>query len=506
MGKGKCRRFLALSLFVPMRLSEPEFCFFSAGAGKACMTGEILRAFLGNIALDRTGLLYIIKGKIILSAKSGVFLPLFFVYLNHIQQTKLMSNSSEILAILEYMEKEKQISRADMIESISAAIRNAAAKGAQAGYNLKIDINPKSGALKSWALLEVTDSVADPATQIHIDKAKLYLENPKIGDIVEREIDLSALGRIAAKNVYQSIIQKVRQFEKDRIYDDFKDVVGDIVTGTVRRREKGALIVDLGKAEAILPKREAIPGEDYAPGERIRCLLLNIDASPRGPEIILSRASYKFVQRLFQLEVSEMVEGIVKISALAREPGYRTKIAVSSTDPRVDPVGACVGAGGSRVKSIVRELNGEKIDVIKYFEDPKELLVECIKPAVAKNIRMDAAAKRITFEVAEEDLSVVIGKKGSNAKLTSRLLGWKLDIAKEAVQGVDLEMRLQQAAGSLAQILPNLSEHQAAVLANSGINSIDAFEGAEPEDLVEMGFSEDEAKDLLAKVAEVKNS
>ncbi len=416
-----------------------------------------------------------------------------------------MSNSSEILAILEYMEKEKQIKREDMIESIAAAIRNAAGKGAQAGYNLKIEINPKNGALKSWALLEVTDSVADPMMQIHIDKAKLYLAEPKVGDIVEREIDLSNLGRIAAKNVYQSIIQKVRQFEKERIFDDYKDTVGDIVTGTVRRREKGAVIVDLGKAEALLPKRESIPGEDYAPGERIRCLLLEIDNSPRGPEIILSRASYKFVHRLFQLEVTEMAEGTVKINALAREPGYRTKIAVSSTDPRIDPVGACVGAGGSRVKSIVRELGGEKIDVIKYFEDPKELLIECIKPAVARNIQIDAAQKRITFEVAEEDLSVVIGKRGSNAKLTSRLLGWKLDIAKEMTEEVNLSQKLQQAAGSLAQVLPNLTEHQAAILANNGINSLEVFEGVEVSDLVEMGFSEAEAQDLVGQVEAVRN-
>ncbi len=414
-----------------------------------------------------------------------------------------MSNSSEILAILEYMEKEKQIKREDMIESIAGAIRNAASKGAQAGYNLKIEINPKNGALKSWSLLEVTDSVADPATQIHVDKAKIYLENPKVGDVVEREIDLSNLGRIAAKNVYQSIIQKVRQFEKERIFDDYKDVVGDIVTGTVRRREKGALIVDLGKAEALLPKRESIPSEDYAPGERIRCLLLEIDNSPRGPEIILSRASYKFVQRLFQLEVTEMAENIVKIDAMAREPGYRTKIAVSSTDPHIDPVGACVGAGGSRVKGIVRELGGEKIDVIKYFADPKELLIECIKPAVAKNIQVDYQEKKMYFEVAEEDLSVVIGKRGSNAKLTSRLLGWKLDIAKETVEEVNLSARVQNAASGLANILPSLTENQAVILANNGINSAEAFEGVEDSDLIEMGFTESEAQEILEKIRSI---
>lgn len=415
-----------------------------------------------------------------------------------------MSNSSEILAILEYMEKEKQISRADMIESISSAIRNAASKGAQAGYNLKIEINPKTGALKSWALLTVTDSVADPATEIHIDKAKLYLDNPHIGDVVEREIDLSNLGRIAAKNVYQSIIQKVRQFEKDRIFDEYKGDVGNIVTGVVRSREKGTTIVDLGKAEALLPRRESVPGEDYAQGERIRCLLLEIETTPRGPEIILSRASYKFVKKLFELEVSEIADGSVKIEAMAREPGYRTKIAVSSSDSRIDPVGACVGAGGSRVKSIVRELGGEKIDVIKFSPNPQTLLEECIKPAVAKNVKVDARERKISFEVSEPDLSIVIGKRGSNAKLTSRLLGWKLEIAKEESGEVGIREKVAQAAGSLGQILPNLTEQQAAILANNGINSSDAFEGVELSDLVGMGFSEDEAASILAQIGEYR--
>ena len=415
-----------------------------------------------------------------------------------------MSNSSEILAILEYMEKEKQISRADMIESISSAIRNAASKGAQAGYNLKIEINPKTGALKSWALLTVTDSVADPATEIHIDKAKLYLDNPHIGDVVEREIDLSNLGRIAAKNVYQSIIQKVRQFEKDRIFDEYKGDVGNIVTGVVRRREKGTTIVDLGKAEALLPRRESVPGEDYALGERIRCLLLQIATTPRGPEIILSRARYKFVKKLFELEVSEIADGSVKIEAMAREPGYRTKIAVSSSDSRIDPVGACVGAGGSRVKSIVRELGGEKIDVIKFSPNPQTLLEECIKPAVAKNVKVDARERKISFEVSEPDLSIVIGKRGSNAKLTSRLLGWKLEIAKEESGEVGIREKVAQAAGSLGQILPNLTEQQAAILANNGINSSDAFEGVELSDLVGMGFSEDEAASILAQIGEYR--
>ncbi len=412
-----------------------------------------------------------------------------------------MSNSSEILAIIEYMEKEKQISRTDMIEKISAAIRQAAAKSStHYGQDLRIEINPRTGALKAWTALRVTDSVADPATEIHIDKARLYLPDPKIGDEVLREMDLSSLGRIAAKNVYQSIIQSVRQFEKERVYVEYRDLVGDIVTGTVRRREKGTLVVDLGKSEGIIPRREAIPGEDFAPGDRIRCLLLEIESTPRGPEIILSRASYKFVHRLFELEVAEIADGSVKIEAMAREPGYRTKIAVASSDPRIDPVGACVGSGGSRVKSIVRELGGEKIDVIKYYDDPKLLLEECIRPAVARNIEVVPEQKLMKFEVSEGDLSVVIGKRGSNAKLTSRLLGWRLDIEKEQTAAAGFSEKIQAAAGGLAQILPNITEHQAMILANNGLNSPETFHDVAVEDLVEMGFSPAEAAEILETV------
>ncbi|MDY6068594.1 MAG: transcription termination factor NusA [Opitutales bacterium] len=411
-----------------------------------------------------------------------------------------MSNNNGVLALLEYYEKDKNICRSDMIEIIIAAIKNAAAKR-YAGQELKVEINPKTGAVKAWQVFTITDSVADPTTEMHIDKARLYTDNPQIGQQLLKDVDLDViLGRIDVKNVQQILMQKIRNNEKDRIYEDFKDQVGDIVTGIVRRREKGNIIVDLGKAEALLLKRECIPGEDYSAGDQIRCLLLEIENSMRGNEIILSRASYKFVRRLFELEASEIADGSVTIEAIAREPGYRTKIAVSSIDPKIDPVGACVGAGGSRVKSIVRELNGEKIDVIKYSDDPKTLLEECVKPAQVKNIKIFEDQKRIYFEVAEADYSLVIGKRGSNAKLTSRLLGWKLDIQKESQQDTTLEDKVQRAAGSLAQILPNLSEHQATLLANSGINSADAFEGVEEADLVEMGFSPAEAAELLIQV------
>lgn len=407
--------------------------------------------------------------------------------------------SNEILSVLEYMEKEKGISRPDMIEAISGAIAGAAQRGIGAGREIRVEINPKTGALKAWSVLNVVDSVADDSLEIHIEKARAIREDAQIGETIEKEIDPAYLGRIAAQTARQAIMQRIRQFEKDRIYDDYKDTVGDIVTGTVRRRERGDLIVDLGKAEAILPPRERVPGEDYSPGESIRCLLLKIEQTNRGPDIILSRSNINFVRRLFELEVTEIADGTVTIEAMAREPGYRTKIAVNSADPKVDPVGACVGARGARVKTIVRELGGEKIDIIRYFQDPLALLEEALKPAVPKNIKVNEVDRRIHFQVAEDDLSIAIGRKGFNAKLTSRLLGWKLDIGKEEKEAVGFDEKVAKAAAGLAAI-PGLDPDLAARLVTSGFASPEVFEGVEAEDLVGLGYTEEEAADVLSKV------
>lgn len=407
--------------------------------------------------------------------------------------------SHEILSVLEYMEKEKGISRPDMIEAISGAIASAAQKGVSAGQEIRVEIDPKTGALKAWSVLNVVDSVADDSLEIHVEKARAIKADAQVGETIEQEIDPAYLGRIAAQTARQAIMQRIRQFEKDRIYDDYKDVVGDIVTGTVRRRERGDLIIDLGKAEAILPPRERVPGEDYAPGESIRCLLLKIEQTNRGPDIILSRSNINFVRRLFELEVTEIADGTVTIEAMAREPGYRTKIAVNSTDPKVDPVGACVGARGARVKTIVRELGGEKIDIIRYFAEPLALLEEALKPAVPKNINVNEVDRRIHFEVIEDDLSIAIGRKGFNAKLTSRLLGWKLDIGKLETVTAGFDEKVAKAAAGLAAI-PGLDPSLAERLVSIGFVSPEAFEGVTPADLVDAGFSEDEAADVMSKV------
>lgn len=413
--------------------------------------------------------------------------------------------SQEILSVLEYMEKEKGIPREEMIAAIANAIRGAAQKGISAGMELRIEINPRTGALKAWSIMEVVDSVSDPKTQVHIEKARQLNPEAAVGLFIEKELDPETLGRIAAQTARQAIMQRLRQFEKERIYDDFKDQVGDIVSGVVRRRERGNLVVDLGKAEAILPPRERVPGEDYAPGERIRCLLLNIEPTNRGPELILSRGSVRFVRRLFELEVAEIADGTVVLDSIAREPGYRTKIAVRTNDPKVDPVGACVGARGARVKSIVRELGGEKIDIIPWREDPIEFLQEAIKPAIPRNVHVDEAARRIYFEVNEDDLSIAIGRRGQNARLTSKLLGWKLDISKEQVQEVGFDDMMREGIVKW-QAISGISYDVAAFLVSNGFTSPEAFEGVEAKDLEALGFTTDDSVQLVQMVADFRTS
>ena len=404
--------------------------------------------------------------------------------------------SSEILSVLEYMEKEKGIPRGDMIATIANALKTAAQKGLNSGQELKIEINPNNGQQQAWAVLKVVDSVSNPRTEIHIEKAQAIKPGAVLGEMVERVVDPSSLGRIAAQTARQAVMQRLRQFEKDRIYDDFKDQVGNIVTGTVRRRERSDIYVDLGKAEAVMPAREQVPGEEYQPGDRIRSLLLEIENTPRGPEIILTRASPKFVRRLFELEVTEIADGTVKIEAFAREPGYRTKIAVTSGDPKVDPVGACVGARGARVKTIVRELGGEKIDIIKYFADPREMVMEALKPAVPREIILDDKNHRIILKVATDDLAIAIGRKGQNARLTSRLIGWRIDIEEFKAAGDDPR-------GNAIALLTRSIGVDAAIagrLVDMGINSPAAFEGVVADDLVGAGFTAEEAQDIIGRM------
>jgi N utilization substance protein A len=403
------------------------------------------------------------------------------------------------------MEKEKGIPRRDMIQTITDAIRSAAVKSINAGYDIRIEINPKTGHLQAWSLLEVVDSVSDNQAQIHVSKAKEIDPHVGVGDVIEKEIDPAFLGRIAAQGARQAITQGIRHFERGKLYEDFKNSVGDIVNGIVRHQDSGNIYVELGKAEAILPYRECIPGEEYVSGDRIRCLLLKIEQTPRGPEVILTRSHGRFVRRLLEIEVTEIADGTVEICGMAREPGYRTKVAVRSSDPKVDAVGSCVGTRGVRIRSIVKELGGEKIDVIRYFDDPIDFLQEAIHPAIPRNIFVDEDNRQISFEVAEEDLAVAIGKRGLNARLTSRLMNWKLDIKKaETEKEKNLNRKIQQATEGLNNI-PGIDDELAQRLVACGFTHIDVFDDVSLEDLKDAGFSEEDSRLVLEHINKIKN-
>lgn len=408
--------------------------------------------------------------------------------------------NNEIISVFEYLEKEKGVSRERLIPVIAEAIKNASEKGVNAGQRLKIDIDPRTGDIKAAVLLTVVDSVSDPKTEIHVKQAALYTRDPKIGDTIEKQIRPETLGRIVAMTVQQTIVQWIRQDEKERLYNTYKGQVGMLVSGTVRRRERGDIIVELGKAEATLPRREACYNEDFQPGDHITCLLKSIETTPRGPELVLSRADTLLVRRMLEREVTEIADGSVVVVGIARDPGNRTKIAVDSADPKIDPVGACVGAKGSRVRNLVKELNNEKIDVIRYMDDPAEMLREAIKPAVPRNVQIDEAAHRIYFEVSSGDMSVALGRHGQNAKLTSKLLGWRLDIGKAEEAPKHMTRRIDQAVSVFANI-PGISPEVARALVDFGFNDLQFFDDPNiVNDLVDAGFSPDDAQTIVAAV------
>jgi N utilization substance protein A len=411
--------------------------------------------------------------------------------------------SNELLSVLEYMEKEKGISRKDMIESISMAISSAAKKGLNAGQDVRVEIDPKTGSLRAWTLLKVVDFVTNPSQEIHIVKAKQTNPQVALGDIFEQGIDPSLLGRIAAQTARQLIMQRIRRFEKEHVYEQFQDRIGTIITGIVRQQEKGDLYVDFGKAEDILRRQDAIWSDNYGPGERICCLLLDIKTTAHGPELVLSRSHVDFVKCLLSCEVAELTEGIVFIRSIVRDPGYRTKICVDTRDPKVDPVGACVGTRGSRIKNVLKELGQEKVDIIRYSDDIAVLVREAVRPAIPQNLTLDHENHTIHFEVDEKDFASVVGRKGQNARLTSRLLGWKLEVNR-ILQHSELgfEEKRTRAMQVLNQ-LPSVTNQIASTLVTIGITSLEAFEGVTETDLIEVGIGETESKAIIQEVKQL---
>lgn len=406
--------------------------------------------------------------------------------------------NGELIAVLEYLEREKGIEKEVLLGAVEAALVSAGKKSIGPARELRIAIDRKTGHIKAFATLMVVDRVRAPHEEISLAKAREIKPDVQLGEAVEVEVTPKDFGRIAAQTAKQAMMQKIRQAEKDRLYEEYKDRVGDIVSGTVRRFERSDVIVDLGRAEALLPQKERVPTEEYMPGDRIRTLLLAIENTGHGPEIILSRSHPNFVKRLFELEVSEIADKTVEIKAIAREPGYRTKLAVYSHDEKVDPVGACVGMRGMRVKNIVRELNGEKIDIIRWDKDIKTFVHNALSPAKLKNLQVFPEEQRVLVTVDEDQLSLAIGKKGQNVRLTNKLTGWKIDIEKAVTAAVDMDGKIKQAVESL-MTLPGLSRELADKLVHHGFTAIEGIAAAEPQDLMEVaGIDEALAKQVHA--------
>jgi N utilization substance protein A len=331
--------------------------------------------------------------------------------------------NADFLAVLEFWEREKGINRDVLVTAVEEAVLSAAKKAVGPARELRVAIDQKNGDIRAYAKLIVSEKVNNKHDQISLFDAHRVKQDAQVGDELEVEVTPVGFGRIAAQYAKQALVTQIRRAEKQLIFTEFKDRVGDVISGTVRRFERSDVIVDLGKYEALLPNRERVPTEEYQPGERVRCYVKAVEQGPHGPEIILSRSDPRFVIKLFQLEVSEINDRTIEIKGIAREPGFRTKLAVWTRDEKVDPVGACVGLRGQRVKNIVRELNNEKVDIIRWDPNIKTFITNALAPAKLKAFEVDEANRRVRITVSEDQLSLAIGKRGQNARLTSKLTG-----------------------------------------------------------------------------------
>jgi transcription termination/antitermination protein NusA len=390
--------------------------------------------------------------------------------------------NADFLAVLEFWEREKGINRDVLVGAVHEALLSAAKKAVGPARELRVAIDQKNGDIRAYAKLIVSEKVISKHDQISVFDARRIKADAHVGEEVEVEVTPVGFGRIAAQYAKQALMMHIRRAEKALIFTEFKDRVGDIISGTVRRFDRSDVLVDLGKYEALLPNRERVPTEEDQVGERIRCYVKAVEQGPHGPEIILSRSDPRFVLKLFQLEVSEINDGTIEIKGIAREPGFRTKLAVYTRDEKVDPVGACVGLRGQRVKNIVRELNNEKVDIIRWDSNVRNFITNALAPAKLKAFEIDEANKRVKIIVSADQLSLAIGKRGQNARLTSKLTGWQVDIEAEVVVHKGFEEKVAEAVDSLAAI-PGITREQADVLVHHGLTRLEDLLQADVSDL-----------------------
>jgi N utilization substance protein A len=402
----------------------------------------------------------------------------------------------EILEALSQITKDKNIDMDFVVESLEAGLMLAAKKKFGNTDNIKIDIDRKSGEIKIAATKKVVKGVADPNLEIILAEAKKIDPEAKLDDQVKVEIGFEEFGRNAIMAAKQIVIQRVREAEREMIYGEYKDKIEDIITGSVQQVDRGNLLVNLGRAEGIIPLKEQIPKEKYRQGDRIKAYILDVQKTAKGPQIVLSRAHPKFLQRLFEMEVPEIYERIVEIRAVAREPGERSKIAVSSIDDRVDPVGACVGVKGSRVQNIVRELSNERIDIIPWSASPQTFATNALAPAKVVHVDTFYDNNSMTIVVEDDRLSLAIGKSGQNARLASKLVGWKINIV--GASEYKEEKRVEDQLKIYVSELPGVGKKLKEKLTKAGIETIQDLAKSDIENLTQIeGIGEKKAASLI---------
>ena len=412
------------------------------------------------------------------------------------------ANRLELMQIADAVAREKTIDKQIVLDAMSDAIEKAAKSRYGLETDIRVDIDAQNGEIKLQRLLEVVESVEDHNTQIDLSSAKEKNGVAKIGDHIGEVLPPMDFGRIAAQSAKQVIVQKVRDAEREQQYEEFKDRVGEVINGSVKRMEYGNVVVDLGKGEAVIRRDELIARETYRYGDRIRAYIYDVRREQRGPQIFLSRTHPQFMAKLFQMEVPEIYDGVIEIRAVARDPGSRAKIAVISNDSSIDPVGACVGMRGSRVQSVVGELQGEKIDIIPWSEQPAGFIVNALQPAEVAKVVLDEERERIEVVVPDDQLSLAIGRRGQNVRLASQLTGWDIDILTEEDESTRRQGEFNVNTQKFVDAL-NVDEMVAQLLASEGFSDLEEVAYVETDEIASIeGFDDDTAQELQARAKE----
>ncbi|GAA2826813.1 NusA antitermination factor [Aminobacter aminovorans] len=412
------------------------------------------------------------------------------------------ANRLELLQIADAVAREKSIDKSIVIAAMADAIQKAARSRYGQETNIRADINPNTGEMKLQRLMEVVEKVDDYAIQIALSSARERNPDAQLGDFIAEQLPPMDFGRIAAQSAKQVIVQKVREAERDRQYDEYKDRIGEIVNGTVKRVEYGNVIVDLGRGEAIIRRDELIPRENYKYGDRVRAYVYDVRREQRGPQIFLSRTHPQFMAKLFTMEVPEIYDGIIEIKSVARDPGSRAKIAVISRDSSIDPVGACVGMRGSRVQAVVGELQGEKIDIIPWSPSAASFIVNALQPAEVAKVVLDEDAERIEVVVPDDQLSLAIGRRGQNVRLASQLTGWDIDILTEQEESERRQKEFVERSTLFMESL-DVDEMVGQVLASEGFTSVEEVAYVDADEIASIdGFDEDTASEIQTRARE----